>query len=438
MSQTFRSLSIVNYRLWAIGSVVSNAGTWMQRVAQDWLVLTVLTDDSGVAVGITTGLQFAPMLLLAPFAGLLADRLPRRRLLMATQASSGLLALVLGVLVLSGSAELWHVYVLAGLLGVTAAVDAPARQTFVADMVPPEHLSNAVSLNSASFHAARLVGPGVAGLLIAAFGTGPVFLVNAATFGATMLSLTAMRVAELRPVARAGRAKGQIRDGLRYVRGRPDLVLIMAVVGMVGTFGLNFQLTTALMARLEFDKGAGAYGLLGSIMAIGSLAGALLAARREKPRLRLVVGATAAFGGFAVLASVMPTYELFAVSLIPVGLSALTMMTAANATVQISTDPMMRGRVMALYMAIFMGGTPIGAPIIGWVGETFGARWTIALGGVAALASALAALLWVLRTERSWPLFRADERPHLVLEPAAQRARRRLAAAQARDTASAA
>ncbi len=442
MSQMFRSLSIVNYRLWSIGSVVSNAGTWMQRVAQDWLVLTVLTDDSGVAVGITTGLQFAPMLLLAPFAGLLADRLPRRRLLMATQGSSGLLALVLGVLVLSGSAELWHVYVLAGLLGVTAAVDAPARQTFVADMVPPGHLANAVSLNSASFHAARLVGPGVAGLLIAAFGTGPVFLINAATFGATMLSLTAMRVAELRPVERAGRAKGQIRDGLRYVRGRPDLVLIMAVVGMVGTFGLNFQLTTALMARLEFDKGAGAYGLLGSIMAIGSLAGALLAARRENPRLRLVVGATAAFGVFSVVASLMPTYELFAVSLIPVGLSALTMMTAANATVQMSTDPMMRGRVMALYMAIFMGGTPIGSPIIGWVGETFGARWTIALGGVAALASAFAALVWVLRSEHAWPRYRVGERPHLVLEPAAQRARRlarrRLAAAQARDTASAA
>ena len=446
MSPTFRSLHVYNYRLWASGAIVSNTGTWMQRVAQDWLVLTALTDNSGVAVGITTGLQFAPMLLLSPVAGLLADRLPQRWLLMATQGLMGLWGLVLGLLVVTDTAQLWHVYVLATLLGITAAIDAPARQTFVAAMVPKDMLPNAVGLNSASFHAGRLIGPAVAGVLIAALGsTGPVFLVNAATFGATMLSLALMRATELYPMERARKGKGQIRDGLRYVRGRPDIMMILFIVGMVGTFGFNFQLTTALMARLEFDKGAADYGLLGSIMAIGSLTGALLGARRERPRLRLVVAATAAFGVFATVASLMPTYELFAISLIPVGVSSLTLMTAANATVQMSTDPAMRGRVMALYMAIFMGGTPIGAPLIGWVGEAFGARWTIAIGGLVSLTVAAVAVVHIVRSRDVTVRYRLTERPHLLLEvelPEGERpretARRQLAANQARDAGSAA
>ncbi len=388
MSPTFRSLQIPNYRLWAAGAIVSNTGTWMQRVAQDWLVLTVLTQDSGVSVGITTGLQFAPVLLLAPVAGSVADRLDRRRILIVTQLASGVLALVLGLLVITGVAQLWHVYVLAALLGVVAAIDGPARQTFVAEMVPIDDLPNAVGLNSASFHAGRLLGPGVAGLLIHWLGTGPVFLINAASFAAVVWSLTRMRVDALHPAPRRARGKGAVREGLRYVRGRPDLMLTLFIVGMVGTFGLNFQLTTALMARLVFDKGSGEYGLLGSIMAIGSLAGALLAARRERPGLTLVIGATLAFGLCCLVAAVMPTYPLFAVALVPVGLCALTVMTAANASVQLATDPAMRGRVMALYMAIFMGGTPIGSPFIGWVGSTYGARWTIVIGGVASIAAA--------------------------------------------------
>lgn len=396
MSPTFRALRIPNYRLWATGALVSNTGTWMQRVAQDWLVLTVLTHNSGVAVGITTGLQFAPIALLAPISGAVADRLDRRRLLMATQAASGVLALLLGLLVVTDLARLWHVYLLAGLLGVVAAFDSPARQAFVSEMVGVDDLPNAVGLNSASFHAGRLIGPGIAGLLIAAFGTGPVFLINAASFGAVLLSLQRMRVAHLWPAPRAPRGRGAVRAGLVYVRGRSDLVLLLCVVGMVGTFGLNFQLTTALMARLVFDKGSGEYGLLGSIMAIGSLGGALLAARREHPTLRLVLGATTVFGLASLVASAMPTYVTFAVALIPVGLSALTVMTAANATVQLSTAPELRGRVMALYMAIFMGGTPVGAPLVGWIGETFGARWTIAVGGVVSLATAAVAATWVL------------------------------------------
>jgi MFS family permease len=439
MSPTFRALRVFNYRLWAAGALVSNIGTWMQRVAQDWLVLTVLTDHSAVAVGITTGLQFAPMLVLAPVAGVLADRMPKRRLLLMTQTAMGLVGLVLGLLVVTGTAQLWHAYALALALGVAAAVDAPARQAFVSEMVPREDLSNAVGLNSASFHAARIVGPGVAGLLIAWVGTGPVFLINAVTFAGTLFSLTHMRVAELTPAPRADRGKGQLREGLRYVRNRPDVVLIMAIVGLVGTFGLNFQMTTAIMATAQFGKGSGAYGLLGSIMAIGSLGGALLAARRERPRLRLVVGAAFTFGVFASVAALMPTYELFALALIPVGLSSLTLMTSANATVQLSVAPEMRGRVMALYMAIFMGGTPVGAPIVGWVGGALGPRWTILIGGLVSLVTALVALVYVLRTRQLRVRYRLRGTPHLEVTSAPrERARLAMRADQAADTRSAA
>jgi MFS family permease len=311
------------------------------------------------------------------------------------------LAGVLGLLVVFQAAQLWHVYLLATLLGVVAAVDAPARQAFVSEMVPAADLPNAVGLNSASFPAGRLIGPGLAGLMIHWFGTGPVFLINAATFGAVLLSLTRMRLADLIPAPRVSRGKGAIRAGVSYVRHRPDIVLILVIVGMVGTFGLNFQLTTALMARLAFHKGSGEYGLLGSIMAIGSLAGALLAARRERPTVRLIVVATAAFGVFSGISALMPNYELFAVSLIPVGLSALTLMTAANSTVQLRTSPQLRGRVMALYLAVFMGGTPLGAPIVGWVGEQFGPRWTILLGSFASLLTAAGATVWLMLRRRA-------------------------------------
>jgi MFS family permease len=419
VSPTFRALTSRNYRLWLSGAIVSNVGTWMQRVAQDWLVLTVLTRHSTEAVGITTGLQFLPILLLAPYGGLVADRMPKRRLLMMTQLGLGLLAAGLGVLVLTGAVRLWMVFAFALLLGCVTALDNPARQTFVSEMVPHEHLSNAVGLNSATFNAGRIVGPGVAGLLIAWFGTGPVFLINAVSFGAVMISLSRMRVRELRITPPALRAKGQLRDGIRYVAARPDIVLIMVIVFAIGTFGLNFQMTTAFVATSVFHKGAGEYGLLGSIMAVGSLSGALLSARREKPRLRYVVGAAFAFGVFATLASQMPTYPLFAISLVPVGLSALTMMTSANATVQMSVDPALRGRVMALYMAIFMGGTPIGSPIVGWVGGVLGARWSILVGGLVAIATSLAAALWLLHSKQLRVRFRLAPVPRVVLQPPA-------------------
>lgn len=434
MSPTFQSFRYVNYRIWFTGAMVANIGTWMQRVAQDWLVLTVLTDDSGVAVGITTGLQFAPALLLSAWAGLLADRLDRRKLLMATQTALGVLAAGLGVLVLSGAAQLWHVYVFAFLLGCVSAIDGPARQTFVADMVPADRLSNAVGLNSASFNAARMIGPGLAGLLIAWVGTGWVFMINAASFAATIMALGLMRVDQLQPVAPAVRAKGQIREAVRYVRRRTDILVIMVVVGVVGTFGLNFQLTSAVMARTEFGKGASEYGVLGSILAIGSLAGALLAARRERPRVRLVIGSALAFGLASGAMALMPTYELYALATIPVGLASLTMLTAANATLQMTTTPAMRGRVLSLYIMVFIGTTPIGSPIVGWVAETYGARWSIGVGSIASLLVAGAAAVWAIR---NWDLhvrYHLRPRPHLHvrylgIEAAEQSARQ--AAAQA-------
>jgi MFS family permease len=439
MSATFSSLRFFNYRLWFAGALVANIGTWMQRVAQDWLVLTVLTDDSGLAVGITTALQFAPTLLLSAWAGVLADRVNRRKLLMITQGAQGLLAFGLGALVLSGHAELWHVYLFAAGLGAVAALDQPVRQTFVAELVPAGKLSNAVGLNSTSFNAARLIGPGLAGLLIAAVGTGWVFLINGVSFAATILALVGMRRSELHPMPVAARARGQIREGVRYVRGRSDILVIMAVIGVVSTFGLNFQMTSALMARAEFGKGAGEYGILGSVLAIGSLAGALLAARRERPRVRLVIGSAFAFGVATGVQALMPTYLSYAIACIPVGLASLTMLTAANTTIQLSTDPKVRGRVMSLYMIVMLGATPVGSPIVGWIGETFGPRWSIGIGSITALLVSALAALW---TKKHWHLqvrYSATSRPHLeVVHPEVPEQRRpadQVAAREAADTA---
>ncbi|MCU1574957.1 MAG: transporter [Micrococcaceae bacterium] len=397
MKNMFRALSVYNYRLWVTGALVSNIGTWMQRVAQDWLVLTVLTAASGTAVGITTGLQFLPILFLGPYAGVLADRVSKRKLLLCTQTAMGFCALLLGLLVVTNMVQLWHVYALALALGVASALDAPARQAFVSEVVDQQDVPNAVALNSASFNLARLAGPGIAGLLIAWLGTGPAFLLNAASFAAVLISLLNMRTAELHPSARAARGKGQIREGLHYIRQRPDLMTIMVLVALVGTFGMNFQITNALMASAEFGKGPGEYGLLGSIMAIGTLAAALLAARRKGTRMLYVIGGVLAFGVFAALAAVMPNYWLYAAALVPVGLASLTFMNACNTTVQLSTDPVMRGRVLAVYMVVLQGGTPFGAPLIGWIGTAFGPRWSVGIGAVIALGAGMAALMLLNR-----------------------------------------
>ncbi len=399
MSPTFRALSIRNYRIYIVGAIVSNTGTWMQRIAQDWLVL-VLT-GSGTALGITTGLQLLPALLFSPIAGVVADRLPKRNILRCTQVAMALPAALLGVLAVTGAVEAWHVYVLTFVFGIGTAFDAPARQSFVVEIVGRDDLANAVGLNSASFNLARMIGPAVAGLLIAALGSGSaaagwVILINAVSYLAVLGSLQLLDASRLTPSEVTGSRKRAVRDGVAYVRSRPDLVLTLTCVFFVGTFGMNFQMTSALMATQVFGKGAGEYGLLASIMAVGSLVGALLAARRSRPRLRFVVLAGAAFAVIEIIAGFMPTYVSFAAVLPLLGLCALTMITSANAMIQLTSSPMMRGRVAALYLMVFMGGTPFGAPLIGWVGETYGARWMLIGGGTVTLLGIGLAIAWYL------------------------------------------
>lgn len=410
MSPTFRSLHNRNYRLYAAGGVVSNTGTWMQRVAQDWLVVVLAGAAGGIgagtALGITTGLQFLPALLLSPYAGLVADRMSKLRLLQVTQSVMGVTALVLAGLAISGVVQVWHVWVLAFVFGVGLAFDAPARQSFVSEMVDADDLTNAVGLNSASFNAARLMGPALAGVLIAALGggaqaTGWVILLNGLSYAAVIWALRSMAEDQLHPTTPATREKGQIRAALSYLRGRPDLLLVLSTVGFAGAFGLNFQMTSALMATEVFDKGAGEYGLLGSILAIGSLTGALMAARRTQVRLRLVVGSTLAFSVVLVVAGLSPTYWTYAALAPFTGFFALTMMTAANASIQLATAPQLRGRVMALYVMVLMGTTPFGAPFIGWLGEAFGARWTLIGGGLLTLVGILVSMTLFARNARA-------------------------------------
>lgn len=389
---------------------MSNVGTWMQRVAQDWLVL-VLT-GSGAALGVVTGLQFLPFLLLSPLAGVVADRVPKRWLLQVTNVGMAAPALVLGVLAVTGEVEMWHVYTLALALGVASALDAPARQSFVSEVVGPDDLTNAVGLNSASFNTARIIGPALAGLLIAAFGggavgTGWVILLNGVSYVAPILTLRALDGSALLTPDRVPRRPGQVREGVAYVRGRPDLLLILGIVFFTGTFGLNFQMTSALMATEVFGRGPTEYGLLGTFLAVGSLAGSLLAARRERVRHRMVVGAAVAFGTLEVVAGLAPSYLVFALLCPLLGFAALTMITSANAHLQLGTTPAMRGRVMALYMMIFIGGTPLGSPLIGWVGEAFGARWTLVVGGVATVLGTLLCAALFLGVRRVLTALRA-------------------------------
>ncbi|WP_194711970.1 MFS transporter [Noviherbaspirillum soli] len=394
MISTFRSLASYNYRLWAGGALVSNVGTWMQRTAQDWLVLTELTNNSATAVGIVMSLQFGPSLLLLPLTGYVADRYDRRRVLLATQSAMALLALGLGLLTLLGVAQLWQVYLFAFLLGCVSAFDAPARQTFVSELVGEQHLTNAVALNSTSFNAARMIGPAVAGLLIASVGTGWVFVINALSYIAVLGSLAMLRVAELHWRGRAPRAEGGLLAGLRYVWDRPDLKTVLFMLFLLGTFGLNFPIFISTMAVGAYHAGAGHYGVLSSAMAVGSVAGALFTASRAQPHIARLVNSSALFGLGCALAALMPSYQTFGAMLVLVGISAQTFTTSTNSVVQLSTEPAMRGRVMAILLAILMGATPLGAPAVGWVADTFGPRWALGVGAASGIASAIVGLLY--------------------------------------------
>ena len=412
---TFSSLAERNYRLFFAGALVSNVGTWMARTAQSWLVLVELTSHSSSALGYVTVAQFLPMLLLAPWAGVIADRYPKRAVLVITQLGMGAAQAALAVLVLTHAVALPHVYALAFVTGVFSAVDAPARQAFVSEVVGPDLLANAVGLNSANFNAARLVGPGVAGLLIAAVGTGWVLAVNGASYLAVVASVVRMDAARLEPAPLA-RGRGRLREGLRYVVRRPDIMLVLAIVFLLGTFGMNFQMTTALMATTVYGKGPTEFGLLGSLLAVGSLTAALLVARRGEPRIRTVIVALAGFTVAMVAAALAPTYQVFAVLLVPVGLAALTILPTCNSIVQTRVEPAMRGRVMALYLAIFLGGTPIGAPLIGWVGDAWGARWTLLVGAAAAGVALVGSLGYLMGYAGMRVRYRRGRRPHLLVD----------------------
>ncbi|QOT21627.1 MFS transporter [Paenarthrobacter sp. YJN-D] len=397
---TFRSLGILNYRIWFFGALISNIGTWMQRTAQDWLVFDHLTAHDAGAMGITLALQLGPQLFLAPWAGLLADRYSRRKLLFITLIAMALLSTGLGILVLLGVAELWHVYIFALLLGIVTALDAPVRQTFVSELVTDDYLSNAVALNSASFNVARMIGPAVSGVLTVVVGPGWVFLINTVSFVAMLVALKLIPVKSLRAQPRAAAGKGRIREGLRYVLSRPDIQVVLVAIFIVGTFGLNFPLFIAAMVGTQFGMDAGAFGLLNSVMAIGSVTGALMAARRGRPRLRLIFAAAGGFGVASALAALAPNAVMFGLALVPCGLFALTLITSANGYVQSTTEAVMRGRVMSLYMAIFMGGTPIGAPLVGWVANVGGPRWAVGVAAVAGVSTAVVGLVWIIRAKQ--------------------------------------
>jgi MFS family permease len=397
ISDVFRSLRSYNYRLWAGGAFVSNVGTWVQRTAQDWLVFTQLTHHDAAAVGLVMALQFAPQLLLLPWTGSAADRFNQRRLLIATQATMGALALALGGLTVTGMIQLWQVHIFAFLFGSAAAFDAPVRQTFVAELVGDDELHNAVALNATSFNVARMVGPAVSGVVIAATGTGWAFLINGASFVAVLTSLAFLRGSELHLNAKARRAGGGFAEGLRYVWGRPDLKAILIMLCLIGTFGLNFPIFISTMAVGVFHADARGYGLLSSIMAIGTVTGALWGASRNRPRFSLLMTGAAAFGIGCAMAAAAPDYWLFAAALVVIGVAALTFTNTTNSLMQLTTAPALRGRVMALRVGIALGGTPIGAPIVGWVANTCGPRWALGVGATSGFVAAMVAFFVLKR-----------------------------------------
>lgn len=396
----FRSLSVRNYRIWFIGALVSNIGAWMQATTQNWVVLTELTENNAAAVGTTMALQFGPQLLLVPFSGAVADRFDRRKVLLVTQSLLMLLAFGLGALLVSGAAELWHLYSFALALGIVNAFDTTSRQAFVSDLVGTAQLSNAVALNSASFNSARLVGPAVAGVLIAAVGSGWVFIINGVSFLAVIGALLLITARRKAPPANAPRESQlrQLSAGFRYVKQRHDLLVIFVIVFLVGAFSMNFPVMSSTMA-VEFGRGAGDYGLLSSILAIGSLSGALLSARRPEARMRVVIISVGGIGIMSLIAALMPSFWTFAATLVFLGLAISTMLTTANGFVQTTADPAVRGRVLALYMAILMGGTPIGAPLVGAAANALGARSTLFISAAAAMLAFGIGLTWLL-TER--------------------------------------
>ncbi len=394
-----------NFRLFFFGALLSNTGAWVARVAQDWLVLTELTPGSATALGLVTTLQMVWLPLLSPWTGTLADRFPKRRILLVTQTTMTLVAVVLAWLVVSRRIELWHVYALAAAQGIAMAFDGPARMSFASELVGSRLLMNAISLTSAQFNSARLLGPALGGVMIALWGVGTPLVVNAISFLTVIGALLLMRQDRIQatPPRRGG---GALREAVGYVRSRPDLILVMAIVAMMAMFALTFQVTTAVMATTVFGKGATEFGLLGSLLGVGSLTGALLSARRARPRMTVLL---AGLGGTAMclfLLAVAPSFWLFAVVLLPAGLCTLTVLTTSNTTVQLNTDPQLRGRVLALYMAVNQGAMPIGVLLAGLGSEHIGVRWVLGIGSLVMTATFLVAATHLVRLAGGWDVVR--------------------------------
>lgn len=392
---TFRSMSVRNYRLYFAGQLISTTGTWMQSIAQAWLVLQIT--GSGVALGVTVALQFLPVLLVGAWGGLVADRVDKRRLLVGTQAAAGLLALVLGAVTALGVVQLWMIYVLALGLGAVNAVDNPARRAFVVEMVGAEHVSNAVSLSSAMFMAARVIGPAIAGLVIAGFGVSWCFFANGVSYSAAVIAFLAMRENEFFSVEPIPKRKGQLREGLRYAWSTPALRLVLVLTAVIGTLAFNFQVVLPLLAKQTFSGGADTLGVLYASMSIGSVIGALISAHEARATRRFVLGAALAFGAALVAAAVAPTFALELLVLVPVGAAGIAFTAMANGVLQTETAPEMRGRVAALFTVAFLGSTPIGGPIIGWVSQQLGPRAGLWVGAVATLAVTVAAIAGIRR-----------------------------------------
>lgn len=397
----FAALSLRNYRLYAAGQVVSNTGTWMGRVTQDWLVYHILTHDNSFALGIVTALQFMPTMVFGMYGGMLGDRYPKRKVLTVTQSAMAAISALSGLLIVLGVMRLWTICVIAFVFGVASALDAPVRQAFVIEMVGRDKLQNAVSLNSATFNASRMIGPAIAGLLIEAFGTAPAFFVNAFSYLAVITSILAMSASELWPAPLVARARGQLREGLAYVRSRPELMLPVLLMGFIGTFGFNFQITNALVAQGIFHRGAGSYGLLSTAQAFGSVAGALTSARRRKrPRARILIGSGIAFAVLEAVSGFLPSYTIFMIWLIPIGGFGILMATACNSMLQLSSAPHMQARVMALYTTVFIGCAPLGSLLVGWLGGQLGPQWSLFFGGAISLVASIGCAVYYARSRR--------------------------------------
>jgi MFS family permease len=391
LRRSFSSLSVPNYRRYFVGQMVSLSGTWMQTVAALWLVLSLT--GSGVAVGLTTALQFLPMLLFGAWGGLLADRFPKRKLLMATQALMAIPALSLFIVTAAGIAAPWMVFLAVFAMGSVNAVDNPTRQSFAIEMVGPDRVVNAVSLNSVIVQSARIVGPAFAGLLIAGVGIETCFAVNVLSFGAMIYALWGMDPGKLRSGPRATREPGAIRAGLRYVRATPELAIPLALMALVGTFGFNFQVILPLLARFSFGGGAGVYAALVSAMGIGSIVGALVTGSHGRTSPRLIAAAALAFGGAALLAAAAPAMAVEIIALVLLGAASVTFAATINSSLQLAVTPHMRGRVMSLYSVVFLGSTPIGGPLAGWLSQAYDPRWALVLAAVSGLSAAWAARL---------------------------------------------